>query len=380
MSNAVVTTSGRVSALSGRLPHFEGARAIAAYLVLLTHAGFISDAINAGVVGRFLARGDWGVAMFFALSGFLLSRAWVRWIQHEGKRPSLKRYALHRTARILPAYYVVLAAILLTVGAGADRRTVWSNVFLVQNYTGAFLPDFFLTWSLVTEVAFYAVLPLLAVVVIRRSVRLSVALIAALGATTYVYLWLWQGPLAEQAPAFASIWLPGRLDWFCVGMLVAVLEYRVRSDRPLLPALTTRPSWLIVAAVLLYAVAMTPLAGPLAIGGNPTLANILVKQFLYGAMALLVLWALLAPAASNTWWGRLLDSPVMRWAGRISYAFFLWHSLVLTYVRKALGLPDFAGGFVVSLIGTTAVTLVICQLSWWFVERPPLKWVGASTA
>lgn len=380
MTSAVATSTGHTPTRSGRLPRFEGARAVAAYLVLLTHAGFISDAINAGIPGRFLARGDWGVAMFFALSGFLLSRAWVRWIQHEGRRPGLKRYAIHRTARILPAYYVALAAILLTVGAGADQRTVISNVLLVQNYTGAFLPDFFLTWSLVTEVAFYAVLPLLALVVIRRSVAVSVVLIVALGATTYLYLGLLQGPFAEQAPMFATIWLPGRLDWFCVGMLVAVLEYRVRADQPLLPVVTTRPTVLMAAAVVLYGVAMTPAAGPLAIGGNPTVTTVLLKEFLYAAMALLVLWALLAPAAGRTWWGRLLDTPLMRWAGRISYAFFLWHSLVLTYVRKFLDLPDFGGGFLVSLAGTTVVTLLICQLSWWFVERPPLKWVGASTA
>lgn len=380
MTSAVAARSGEAPTRSGRLPRFEGARAIAAYLVLLTHAGFISDAINAGVPGRFLARGDWGVAMFFALSGFLLSRAWVRWIQHEGRRPDLKRYALHRTARILPAYYVALAAILLTVGAGADTRTVISNVLLVQNYTGAFLPDFFLTWSLVTEVAFYAVLPLLALVVIRRRVKTSVVLILLLAVTTYIYLWLVQGPLADSAPMFATIWLPGRLDWFCVGMLVAVLEYRVRAERPILPMVTHRPSLLMVAAVVLYGIAMTPVAGPLAIGGSPSLANVLLKQLLYAAMALLVLWALLAPAAGDTWWGKALDTPLLRWAGRISYAFFLWHSLVLTYVRKVLDLPDFGGGFLVSLVGTTAVTLIISQVSWWVVERPPLKWVGASTA
>jgi peptidoglycan/LPS O-acetylase OafA/YrhL len=379
MTETVTSAVNRSAAGSGRLPRFEGARAVAAYLVLLTHTGFISDAINAGVPGRFLARGDWGVALFFALSGFLLSRAWVRWIQHEGKRPSLKRYALHRTARILPAYYVALAAILLTVGAGADTRTIVSNVLLVQNYTGTFLPDFFITWSLVTEVAFYAVLPLLAVVLIRRSVRTTALLLVGLAASAYVYLFLVQGPLADRAPMFATVWLPAHLDWFAMGMLIAVFEHRIRSGEPILPTLTNRPSVLMASAVTLYAVAMTPLAGPLSIGGNITTVNVLAKEFLYASMALLVLWALLAPAASNTWWGRLLDTPVMRWAGRLSYAFFLWHSLVLTFVRKLLGIPDFGGGFVVSLVGTTMVTLVICQLSWWLVERPPLKWVGAST-
>lgn len=364
----------------GRLPHFEGARAVAAYLVLLTHAGYSSGDIEAGVLGRFLARGDWGVALFFGLSGFLLSRAWVQWIQHEGRQPSLRRYAIHRVVRILPAYYVALVAILLTVGAGANSRTIISNVLLVQNYTGTFLPEFFLTWSLVTEVAFYAVLPLLALVVIRKNVALSLGLIAAVGATAYLFFFLIEGPWAGQAPLFASIWLPARIDWFCVGMAVAVLEYRLRSPEPMLPAVTGRPSLLLAAAVVVYGVAMTPIAGPLAIGGPTNVATSLAKEFLYGLMALLVLVALLVPAAQRTWWGRALDSPVMRWAGRLSYAFFLWHTLVLHYVRQWLGLTEGDGGLLVSLLGTTVLTLVICQLSWWFVERPPLKWAGASTA
>ena len=124
----------------------------------------------------------------------------------------------------------------------------------------------------------------------------------------------------------------------------------------------------------------TPIAGPLAIGGPTNVATSLAKEFLYGLMALLVLVALLVPAAQGTWWGRALDSPVMRWAGRLSYAFFLWHTLVLHYVRQWLGLTEGDGGLLVSLLGTTVLTLVICQLSWWFVERPPLKWAGASTA
>ena len=380
MTEAVKAPAEPQAVSGGRLPRFEGARAVAAYMVLLTHAGFSSDAINAGIPGRFLARGDWGVALFFGLSGFLLSRAWVRWIQHEGRRPSLKRYAIHRTVRILPAYYVALLAILLTVGAGADRRTIVSNVLLIQNYTGTFLPEFFLTWSLVTEVAFYAVLPLLALVLIRKSVPVSLALIAGVGATAYLYLFLIDGPFAGQAPMFAAVWLPARLDWFCVGMAVAVLEYRLRSPQPILPALTTRPSLLLAAAAVVYGVAMTPIAGPLSIAGQATLATTLTKEFLYGLMALLVLVALLAPAAGSTWWGRALDSPVMRWAGRLSYAFFLWHSLVLHYVRRFLDLPEAGGGFLISLLGTTVVTLIICQISWWFVERPPLKWAGASTA
>ena len=114
-----------------------------------------------------------GVALFFVLSGFLLSRPWVREVQLGARRPSVGRYFKHRLARILPAYWVALIAVLLTTGSGASTRTIIDNVTLTQGYTGRFLPSFFQTWSLVTEVAFYIVLPLLAPLLIRKSKKTS---------------------------------------------------------------------------------------------------------------------------------------------------------------------------------------------------------------
>lgn len=59
-------------------PRLDGLRAIAATLVVLTHSGFLSGQYYNGQVGAFLARSDVGVPIFFALSGFLLSRGWAR--------------------------------------------------------------------------------------------------------------------------------------------------------------------------------------------------------------------------------------------------------------------------------------------------------------
>ncbi len=116
-------------------------RAVAAFMVLVTHAGGDSGAISAGFPGRLVSHADAGVAVFFVLSGFLLSRGWVRAVQTGAERPSLRRYFTHRAARILPAYWAALLVILLTVGSGASAATILSNVTLTQTYTGMFLRD-----------------------------------------------------------------------------------------------------------------------------------------------------------------------------------------------------------------------------------------------
>src|SRR5438874_445252 len=61
---------------STRFPCFDGYRAIAALLVLLTHVTF-SAHFNNMRFGEFFARMDAGVAIFFLLSGFLLYRPFV---------------------------------------------------------------------------------------------------------------------------------------------------------------------------------------------------------------------------------------------------------------------------------------------------------------
>ena len=55
----------------------EGLRAVAALLVVLTHVAYWTGYVDAGFLGGLASRGDLGVAVFFVLSGFLLSRPWL---------------------------------------------------------------------------------------------------------------------------------------------------------------------------------------------------------------------------------------------------------------------------------------------------------------
>lgn len=58
----------------GHLRLVDGLRAVAAGLVLVSHVAFWTGAANIDLVGGFVARGDAGVAVFFAISAFLLLR------------------------------------------------------------------------------------------------------------------------------------------------------------------------------------------------------------------------------------------------------------------------------------------------------------------
>ena len=364
------------------LPMLDGLRAVAALLVILTHSGFLTGTYAAGPLGSALARMDFGVALFFCLSGFLLSRPHVAAANGTAPPRPVRRYALHRFVRIVPAYWVALIAVVVFMDHARTTSAIASNVLMTQVYTGDLLPGFTQTWSICTEVAFYVALPILGVWVFRgcdNSLRAALVRLALLAGIALVWTGLATGDLLPWGIKSGQ-WLPGHLDWFAVGMLLALAEpLAPRGDARTasVSTLLRYPGTLLGFAAALWVVTMTTLGGPLSLEqGSP--AQAISKEVLYAVAALIIVGvgAFSSVATSPM---RLLATPPMRWLGRISYAIFLWHLLVLHGVINAMGIGEFSGGFVVVSLTTVAVTVVIAWASWLLVEGPLLRKVGGRT-
>jgi peptidoglycan/LPS O-acetylase OafA/YrhL len=316
-----------------RVPSLTGIRALAAMLVVGTHAAYTTGKYTHGFVGLVYARLEIGVPIFFALSGYLLFGPWVKAAAAGTTGPSLRRYAWHRVRRIMPAYVVtVLAAYLIyhfRDGGPNPGHTWWGlfrNMTLTQIYTdnyGYALLHQGLTqmWSLAVEVAFYVALPLLAyllmVVLCQRRWRPGL-LLAGLGGLFLVSpAWLVLVHTTDFLPDGAKLWLPGYLGWFVGGMALTVLA-----------ALGVRVHGFVAVplALICYVIVCTPIAGEPQT--SPTgLAQALVKSAFYAAIATL----LVAPLAlgDSGWYSKLLASPPMVWLGEISYEIFLVHLVVM---------------------------------------------------
>jgi peptidoglycan/LPS O-acetylase OafA/YrhL len=91
-------------------PALTGMRAVAALLVIGTHAAFATGKLTHGYIGAIYARLDIGVALFFVLSGFLLFRPWVVAAATGDTSPGLVRYARQRLRRVMPGYLVTVFA------------------------------------------------------------------------------------------------------------------------------------------------------------------------------------------------------------------------------------------------------------------------------
>jgi peptidoglycan/LPS O-acetylase OafA/YrhL len=364
------------AALPGGVPALDGVRGIAALLVVLTHVGYQTGETTDGIHGALLARGDFGVALFFVLSGLLLYRPWAVADAAGGAAPRWRRYYQRRAVRILPAYWVALLVVIVT-GARDDATgpDIAANLTLTQVYGGQhLLPDFTQTWSLCTEVAFYLVLPLAAAAVAR--VRRTSTRVVALAAVVVLNLAWTAAATTDLLPHFAGTWLPGHAGWFAAGMLLAVLlEESTRHPDGRTAAwardFAARPASLLALATGVAALVVSPLAGPRTLSPSAP-AEAVVKESLYGVVAVLLISAALV-AAPRTPVAAVLASAPARWCGRVGYGVFLWHLLVLDAAMHLLGTPLFGGDVLRVATLTVAGSLLAGWLSWVLLERPLLE-------
>lgn len=360
-----------------RYPALDGIRAVASLAVVGTHAAFWTGNYRSTTTGLLLARLDFGVALFFVLSGFLLFRPWVLSVWHGTDGPSVKRFLWHRGLRILPAYWAVVLFAFVFVptvpGAGEGVPGLVRNLTLTQIYgLGWMRTDLTQTWSLATEAAFYLLLPVLGWVVLRLGGRLRMLGFCVLLAAVSV-VWYAVTRTAVVLDASAVYWLPAFLDWFAGGMALAVLVVWWEQDRDRAPAalraVVASPGSCWVVAACLIAIASTPIAG------GATLGQSLTKNLLYlGAGLALVAPCVLRPELTpGTRW---VAGPVMRWLGLISYEIFLVHLLVLDGVMHLLDYPVFTGSLLKVFVLTAGLSVPLAWGLFRLVELPARRLRG----
>lgn len=345
-----------------RVASLTGIRAVAALLVMATHAAYTTGKYTHGYLGLVYSRMEIGVPIFFVLSGFLLFGPWVKAAASGGMPPSVRRYAWHRVRRIMPAYVItVLAAYALYHfrTAGPNPGHTWTGLFrnltLSQIYTDNYLYSYLhqgLTqmWSLAVEVAFYVALPLLAylllVVLCRRRWRPGVLLAGLCGLALITPGWLILVHTTDFLPDGARLWLPTYLAWFIGGMVLAVLQpMGVRAY-----ALVCVPL-----AVACYFIVSTPIAGA------PTTSPAELREALFKAAFYAVVATLaVAPLAlgDRGMYARFLASRPMVFLGEISYEIFLIHLVTMELVMvEILRFHIYTGSIALLFLATFVVTV-----------------------
>jgi peptidoglycan/LPS O-acetylase OafA/YrhL len=336
-----------------RSTRIEALRAVAALGVVIGHVVLLAPHIHRGsFANRLMWGGGLGVFLFFALTGYLLFWPFVRRFFADGAPISIGRYAANRALRILPLYYVALA-VLLVLDFHGGSATQWLRF---ATFTQSFFKDTVATvdapmWSLVVEVQFYVLLPLLAFGLARlsrRSVWRAAAILGVLGLASLAVWWHY----VHRTQATDLRWrfsLPATFLNFVPGMLLALLRLELnRRPRRRLPSSDV----LLVAGVACWA-----LIAEHATDEAPVCA----------VAAFLVIGAVVLPVREGRL-VKLLDLRALGLIGLASYSLYLWHLPVMSSLERHTH-TGFAGLLVLSL----AVCLAIAGVSYAVVERPFLR-------
>lgn len=354
-----------------------GLRAVAAVMVVISHAAFWTGNYSTDTLGYIFARLEVGVPIFFVLSGYLLFKPWAAVADSGRPAPALGHYLHRRARRILPSYWIVVIVVYL-VYLGRDAGPFgggWDgflrNMTLTQIYGyGHLHVSLTQMWSLAVEVAFYLVLPGLGWLIIvglcrrRRRPWVASAALTSLIALSVAWIvvthsdWFYD---AVPVDITAQLWLPSFLGWFAGGMLLAVIAPRIQGRGG---------GWLTVGslagAAALFTVACTGLAG------EPTImpfdvTHAVTKSLLYLAIATLLMLPLVA--GTPTWYSRALSWRPMVWLGEISYELFLVHLLVMEFVMELLGFAPFTGNW----FGLFEITLMASVPLAWGLHRLTMR-------
>ncbi len=366
---------------AGHYPCLGGLRAIASTAVVATHAAYWTANYTPDATGRVLARLDVGVALFFALSGFLLSRPFLAAAARGTPAPRAAAYLWRRALRILPVYWVaVVAALLFLPGNQGTGLAGWlRHLVLGQIYVRDALAEGLThTWSLCTEAAFYLLLPAVVGGLLRVSGRgawrparvlAGLAVLAALGLGWLA--WGWTDP-SVIAPI--DVWLPSFAAWFGAGTAMAVLSVSAPGWRPVRWAHELGAGlwtcW--AAAAALFWIACSPLGGPLDLT-PPDAVEAVTKSVLYTGVATLVLWPLVfGPQTAGTT-RRLLAAAPARFLGDVSYGLFLFHMPLLVALYAVLDRAPFTGTFLWVFLATWCAGVLAATAAYRLLERPLMR-------
>jgi peptidoglycan/LPS O-acetylase OafA/YrhL len=343
-----------------RLHQIDALRALAAMLVVVTHAssGFWSYATKAGhsdLLYRFVQSvdaGRIGVIVFFIVSGFVVANT----LHAPGA--NLFKFAIRRILRLYPLFWLSIILVLLFLGGrneliplNMDWKTIAANFTMIPTLLG-FDPLMIIYWTLETELVFY----LVAAVVYKLGYlfapkKLLVLICVLIG--------------VFAAVMFGVVPSPRTLAWKSLGLNLAFMFWGSLFYTAFAASTTEKPIIKCCHPIVLAAAAVLA----------PSIFTML--RFLSSGNVDDLRWAIAYPSAllifsvlyfANGNWTRKASH-----LGLISYSMYLLHPAAIIAVSLFIDAHGFlfagAGLPLLSLI-TVGVTIAMSFIAYVFIEKP----------
>lgn len=326
------------------IPQIQGLRALAAILIIIFHAKFIS--------GGFI-----GVDIFYVISGYLITGLLLREIYSTGKL-DLQSFYQRRIKRLLPTSFFVLSItsvagflVLPTVTRNEFGRDLFAAASYISNYFFAWWQNdyqnlnatpspFIHFWSLAVEEQFYLVWPIFIIFLSKygkKIVFLGIAIATSLSLLLSIHQ-------TQSSPIWAFYSLSTRAWELGIGALLLFLPAHLLKHR-LLP-------WLGFIGIL---VATLKFDENTVFPGLHALLPVVATALL---LATISIWP---PLFSD-----LTNNRFSQWAGKISYPLYLWHWPLLVLPSSALG----RGLSATERIFCILVTFALAHFTSKLIEQP----------
>ena len=334
---------------SDRIPSLDGLRAISIGLVLLGHLAGTAFFPISREVAKFWNFGDFGVRVFFVISGFLITGLLLDETARSG-RIHLGRFFFRRTLRIFPPYYAFLAAMFVAAGFGLVQLAP-NDAVHAMTYTSNYYAErsWFVghTWSLSVEEQFYLLWPAALVIAgVGRGLWIAAAVVLLAPIARLAEWFMLPSVAAGIGHRFETV-----ADAIAVGCLLAMTRALLHR-LPLYMRALESPFFILV-PVLAVAGALTHDRPLVSFAVGMTMTNI--------CLALVIDWCVTFHTGRI---GRVLNAAPIVFVGWISYSLYLWQQPFLNRASTA----DVTA-FPVNLLLAVTCALV----SYFVIERPSLK-------
>lgn len=382
-----------------RLAGLDGLRGLALLAVVLAHVIILYARPDKNGVEQYTALGTamtgllvHGLTFFFVLSGFLLYRPYASAVIKKRPKPPTREYFRNRVLRIWPAYLLILAIVgwgfgLVVVDAGAplgaddrfgyltDPLQIVLNALLLQGWVPqTAFTGLGVSWSLVTEVGFYVILPLLGLLGVKlartgsllRAALVPGILLLVLGEIGRVSTHLAHGggdiPFGPTWSAALNRSIIGQADLFGMGMLAAVTVIMSSTAGPVATRRIRVVAWTLIAlgVVAVLAIGTGEFATPFM--GLIFSAGIVLSQM---------------PRPDAVWRGivRTMETAPPRLLGEYSLSCYLWHYPVMEFMRRHFDILTYDNDAEIfrGLVIVLVPILVLGTITFHLVEKPMMK-------
>jgi peptidoglycan/LPS O-acetylase OafA/YrhL len=321
----------------------DALRGIAAAAVFFDHSDTSGLATNAWLSAHKGLLGDFGVYVFFCLSGYLIWQSGTRIIGTPG---GIKLYAIHRFTRLVPLYLINLLVVTVAISYIGSRWTptydAWS-LFRHLTFSQDLYPSVArdinpVLWTLTHEVMFYMLVPIILMAGIRNKHIILLSSFALFG-VFWACGWLGYFKFAQIFYAFA------------LGIFIAEASNRAR----------------LVICLLVSALAVYACLGDML---HAQAGRIIAIAFALSCISLtkgkecnqIFAW-LISPFA---------------FLGTISYSVYIWHYQIIYVVEYYYPffnrhIPGWSQYGLVSGIILCSICIIFSYISYRLIEKPSMK-------